>query len=260
MGWGDELMAAGQARAKQAADPLGRRVRILDRNKQPRWHPAWEGNTGIVRPGECGDFLYVLNGPGCRPYIAEKYPDRYKWLNSESVPGRLYFSKAELEYAKPYAPVVVIEPNLKPLASPNKDWGWQRWTAFAEIARRKSIGLVQLGPAGTKTLPGVGWIETPTMRHACAVLANARAYVGHEGGLHHSAAAVGIPAVVIFGGFISPRQTGYAAHRNLFTGGKPCGMRVHCEHCARAMAEITPEDVVNEMEAALETTSRHLVA
>ena len=47
------------------------------------------------------------------------------------------------------------------------------------------------------------------------MLSGARAAVLHEGGLHHAAAALGMPAVVLFGGMISPRNTGYDVHVNL---------------------------------------------
>jgi hypothetical protein len=49
----------------------------------------------------------------------------------------------------------------------------------------------------------------------------------------------------VFGGFISPRQTGYPQQVNLFTGGEPCGRRLPCPHCARAMQLIEPEHVAS---------------
>lgn len=64
-----------------------------------------------------------------------------------------------------------------------------------------------------------------------------------EGGLHHAAAIFGIPAVVIYGGYISPRQTGYDGQVALFEGGEPCGWRKPCPHCAAAMGKIEPERV-----------------
>lgn len=72
--------------------------------------------------------------------------------------------------------------------------------------------------------------------------------------MHHAAAALGIPAVVIFGGYVSPAQTGYAAQMNLFTGGQPCGRRTECAHCADAMSDITPAmvaDALHQLEGKL---------
>ena len=198
-----------------------------------------------------GNFQTVQNGPNCRPYIASKTDQRWIWKAHECTPGEIFLTAAELAFAAPHRPQVVIEPTIKAGASPNKDWGADRWQQFVRLAKKAGIRLTQLRPPGTRSLLGASVITTPDFRRACAVLANARAYVGHEGGLMHAAAAVGVPAVVIFGGYISPAQTGYAMHRNLFTGGVPCGMRVACSHCAAAMAKITPEMVLSELRAIL---------
>lgn len=254
MGYGDELIASGQAKAMRLADPQRRRVRILDAYKNGRWHELWTGNPDIVRLGEAGDFLKIMNGPGARPYIAEKRADRWVWKDFRCTPADLYFTRFERDFAARFDPGVVIEPNIKGKASPNKDWGWERWVRFARMAAREGIKLAQLGPGvgGVKRIPGVQWIQTASFREACAVLARAKAYVGHEGGLHHAAAAVGIPAVVIFGGFISPRQTGYDGHVNLFTGIEPCGRRTPCSHCAIAMAKIEPDQVLEALKGILD--------
>jgi len=109
-----------------------------------------------------------------------------------------------------------------------------------------------LGGKGTHPLQHATLIPTEDFRLACAVLARARAYVGHEGGLHHAAAALGIPGVVIFGGFTPVELTGYAIHHNLGVSlAAACGMRMPCAHCAAAMADITPERVLRELAAVL---------
>jgi ADP-heptose:LPS heptosyltransferase len=91
-------------------------------------------------------------------------------------------------------------------------------------------------------------IKTPTFRKALAVLQHAKLFMGCEGGMHHGAAAVGIGAVVLFGGFISPATTGYDFHANIFTGegGVACGKIIDCEHCKQAMRAITVERVLGE--------------
>jgi hypothetical protein len=243
MGFGDELMATGQARRAQQTDP--RRVQILDKHGAVRWHPLWEGNPRIARPGEQGDFQTIVNGPDARPYIAAKSPERWTWRKQECTPGELFFSGRETSFAKSYKTQIIIEPSLKPRASPNKQWGEERWQKFVRKAAKAGFDLAQFG--GPRPLRHVRQIWAPDFRYAAAVLANATAYVGHEGGLHHAAAALNKPAVVIFGGFISPAQTGYAMHKNLFTGGEPCGMRQPCSHCQQAMQAITPDLVLNSL-------------
>ena len=82
------------------------------------------------------------------------------------------------------------------------------------------------------------------------LLAGAMRFLGTT--LMHAAAALKVPAVVIYGGFISPKVTGYPLHRNLFTGGTPCGMRTNCKHCRDAMAAILPTTVYDELKEILE--------
>lgn len=243
MGWGDEIMATALARRAQQHDK--RKVQFLDRSGMARWDAIWRGNPRIAHPDEFGNFNKILNCPGCRPYIAGKTAERWTWLDYACEPGEIYLSDEEIAFAASYRPQVVIEPTLKELASPNKQW--QAWAHFAELCHEAGIGVTQLGPAGKQPIPYADLIHTPDFRSACAVLANAKAYVGHEGGMHHAAAALGVPAVVIFGGYISPAQTGYADHKNLFTGGTPCGNRFPCAHCAEAMQAITPQMVLEAL-------------
>lgn len=243
MGWGDEVIASGQARLLH--EQTGARVLIFDAANRWRAHPAWNNNPHIWQNGDriYGRTKMMRNGPGLRPYILDKVGDtKWVWRNWACTVGELYFDKFETTFAdnNMKTPMVVVEPNNKARASPNKDWGRQRWQELVNMLRAAGIKPVQLGPAGTQLLQGVEFIETPNMRLACAVLGRARAAVLPEGGLHHSAAALKVPSVVIFGGFISPKQTGYAKQTNLFTGGEPCGMRTPCKHCADAMAKITP--------------------
>lgn len=245
-------MAAGQARQAQKLDP--RRVAILDRHGRRRWHVCWENNPRIARIDEPGAFQRITNGGGCRPYHLGKEENR--WIfnpDFRASPGEIYFSAAEIKFAAAHSPGIVIEPSIKPGASPNKQWGVERWRHFAQLAKRRGLVLTQLGAAPTQPLPGVAYIETPDFRRACAVLGRAKAFVGHEGGLHHAAAALGVRGVVIFGGFTPVELTGYEIHRNLgvnFDGA--CGMRTACPHCEIEMAKINPEQVLAELEGILQ--------
>lgn len=256
MGLGDDLMATGHIRGLQARDP--RKVRI--EYGKPLWSEVFDNNPRIARPGEVGDFqVYRPRGRnGLRPYISAKSVQRWTWQDYEPPVGELYFTERELDFARKVGPLgIVLEPLLKPKASPNKNWGEARWLELVRLLREARIEPAQLLPNSVMALPRVRAVVTPTFRLAAAVLANARAAVLHEGGMHHAAAVVGTPAVVIYGGYISPRQTGYNLHTNLFTGGEPCGRRFPCGHCARAMAEITPKQVFEEaMRLWASTTAR----
>lgn len=237
-------MASGHA--KRMHERNGVPVLILDVKGRPRWHPIWENNPRIARTAS-GRFQLLRNGPGARDYIAAKSPTRWTWKASRLTPGEIYLSEAERSFAREHAGHVIVEPNVKGTNEGNKDWGFERWQEFA----RRTPNLLQLGPPGARRLDGVPFIETADFRLAAAVLAVSKAYVGAEGAMHHAAAAMSVPAVVLFGGFISPDVTGYAAHRNLFTGGRACGSRVACEHCRRAMDLITVEMVASNLKEIL---------
>lgn len=262
MGWGDELMVTGQVREAQERDP--RRVRIV--YEKPRWHEAWDGNPRIAGKDEKGDFQELVARVGyCRPYIARKTDERWTWKAWGPPRGELYLTAEERAFGERFPGRLVLEPNVKPGASPNKDWGWERWVELARLTRARGLPATQIGRHDARRLPGVEFVETSGMRRAAALLERAWGAVLPEGGLHHVAAAVGTPRVIVlFGGYIAPAVTGYAGHVNLFTGGPEhplgCGWRRSCRHCAAAMARITPAWVMAELERLLERTPGHLAA
>jgi len=244
MGFGDDLLVTGHIRTMQRADP--RKVRI--EYGKPLWSEVFDHNPRIAQRGESGDFqIYHPRVNNLRPYATAKDHTRWTWQDYKPEVGEIYLQAGEIAFGERYSPEVIIEPNVKGKASPNKQWGRERWVRLVGLLRAEGIAVSQLGGPGTQTLPGVKWIETQSFRMACAVLARARAVVTHEGGMHHAAAAMRTPAVVIYGGFISPAQTGYATQANFFTGVEPCGWRTPCKHCEVAMAAIRPETVMAEL-------------
>lgn len=242
MGWGDEIMVTGIARRLQERDPLP--VRVLDKRGRSRWSDIWSGNPRMAPRAFKGRIQVLTNGPGRRPYVERETATRWIWRDWICPVGEIHLSEREKAFASRFAGRVLLEPRLKAAASPNKDWGWIRWTELARQLARQGQVVAQFAEPGEAVLPGVEAIRTASFREACAVLAQVRLAVLPEGGLHHAAAALGTPSIVIFGGFISPRQTGYLHQVNLFTGGTPCGMRKRCSHCERAMRRIAIEDVV----------------
>lgn len=263
IGIGDELMVTGLARQAQEKEDLP--VLVLDRNGQPRWHPVWNLTPRIVqRVRENKAHHTLVNGPGVRPYIAAKTSTRWTWKDWGGPPrGEIYLSEREETFGRLNSGRIVLEPHTKDKASPNKQWGWLRWNKLAWLLQEKyGQRVTQIGSSGAQLLEGADFVATPDFRMAVAVLKNARAAVLPEGGLHHAAAAVGLPSVVIFGGYIAPAVTGYAGQVNLFEGGGlGCGMRARCDHCAEAMAKIQPDEVAEKlMEVMRATVARPLAA
>lgn len=248
MGFGDELMAAGMARGAAAR---GVKVAFGD-GKRIIWGPHCEeiflGNPNIARPGQERDrnIQWVAHYRGRRAYHLKPSHVGGRWRfnpDFRAVPGEMFFTDDELAFAETVGSgFVLVEPNVKAVAS-NKQWPADRWAAAAEALRAYDVR--QFAYPGAKLLPGVGTIKPKSFRHALAALGKAALAILPEGGLHHGAAAVGIPAVVIFGGHTHPKTTGYEGHINLFTGGEACGVMAPCPHCRKAMAAIAVEDVVN---------------
>lgn len=255
MGMGDEIMAAGQA--MRLSQQCGMKVAICDRHGKVRWHDLWQGNPFIATPDDIANGLTPLeqirNGEGCRPYIqypftAQRGMRFTNWRAREHV-GRLYLTDEERDRGErlraEIGPYLVMEPDVKPSTTPNKGWGKERFAAVVQAL--PDLTFVRVHGAECAPFPPVRNIQTRVFREACGILAASEGYVGTEGGFHHAAAALGKPAVVIFGGFISPKTTGYDTHVNLVDKGpmSPCGRWRPCSHCARAMAGITVDQVVH---------------
>ena len=212
------------------------------------WSEVFDHNPNLVREN---GFPLSRNRIGHRPYILGTVRTQHgnKFIYNPSfkaVPGEMY----GIEPRRSFEDVnILIEPHYKPdLFGSNKDWGWDKYQAVADHFRQRCL---QVNPGDARILRGVPGHLTPTFREACEHLAGARLYIGPEGGLHHAAAALGIPAVVIFGGHISPSTTGYDTHINLAADDAGCGNMFPCDHCKRAMAGITVKQVIDAAETIL---------
>lgn len=247
MGYGDEIMGSGMARGAAARD---QRIAFGD-GANIRWstqaHLIYRGNPNVAPPGSesAADLQWVAHYKGSRAYIAGRSGDRWRFNPAfRTAPGELFFSSDELRAAERVAPsFVLIEPNVK-RSAPNKQWPRERYQEVADLLRRDGIRVAQF--ATGPLLRGVEPMATHDFRDALALLTRAALYIGPEGGLHHGAAALGVPAVVIFGGFISPQITGYQRHVNLFTGDDlGCGRTAPCAHCRAAMDRISVAHVLD---------------
>lgn len=253
MGFGDEIMASGLAR--DAAARTGKLIAFGDGKKiiwSDQSRQVFENNPHVAPPGTENnpDLEWIPYYRGKRFY-GEVKNDRWKFRDWTPPKGQIFFSTAEREFGFENLtkgwPFVVIEPRVKLIgacAGANKQWPIDRYAAVAKFLAERKIRVVQFVPKGLKKLlSNVEAIETANFRSALAVLSGALLYIGPEGGLHHGAAAVGTDAVVIFGGFNSPKSTGYEWHENLAVG-EPCGNIKKCEHCRRAMESISVEQVL----------------
>lgn len=245
-------MSAGHARRVFDADP-SKRVAVCDAVGRPRWSDVWLYNP-IVAPPEAvarGEPVHrIVNAPGARPYLHYPFTRETGWRFTDWCAndhrGQLYFSQEERARARrrseSLGPFVVIEPSLSADSNRNKAWIATRWFDLVHTVLDRHF--VQFLHPDSEPLSGVTHIPTASFREACALLAFAEALVTTEGGLHHAAAALYVPAVVIFGGCASVTTTGYDGHINLAFG-EACGRYLPCAHCREAMQRITVADVTD---------------
>lgn len=239
-------MAAGEARKLFKSNSLP--VLILDRHGRPRSHEIWKGVPYIIQRAGGKPYNKIVNSPGWRPYIAGKTLNNWTWRKYKPLPAEIFFTPEERAFAEPYRGMVMIEPNVKNIGHDNKAWVASRWLELSKTRR----DFLQCVSSPEQSLPAhVLKVITPNFRLAAAVLAVSRAYVGTEGGLHHAAAAVGTPAVILWSEFISPDITGYATMTNLRHAGRPCGNRMTCAGCRKSMEAISVVEVADALEKIL---------
>lgn len=262
MGYGDEIMATGMARG---AKERGKRIAFGD-GRHIAWsqwsEPMFRNNPNVAHPGDEGDpdIEWIAHYKGHRLYNRlSQNRRRWKWnLDFRPIPGELVFTENELSLSRSIPRgFILIEPNVphQKSVAVNKDWGHSRYKAVAKYLLGNGHRVIQFD-FGSYRLPGVERVHAADFRQALTVLSRASLYIGPEGGLHHGAAAVGIPAVVLFGGFIPPQVTGYPTHTNLTGGATACGSLRQCDHCKVAMNKITIDEVCS---AAIEHLNQNRV-
>lgn len=259
MGYGDEIMATGMARGKHAQG----RLAAFGDGHRITWGPwsetVFRHNPNIARPGDevKSNLDWIPHYKGLRAYNRfDTTNQRWIWNKDfRPTPGEMFFDGQERAYAATLTPgFILIEPNLPrhKTVAPNKDWGWKNFKRVAAQLRSEGHRVAQFWyPKAVNRLPEAELITPPSFRHALAALSRAALYLGPEGGLHHGAAAVSVPGVVLFGGFIPPATTGYDLHTNLTGGAEACGRVQTCQHCIDAMRRISVEEVLTAARARL---------
>jgi hypothetical protein len=261
LGYGDEIIASGQARGYKAR---GRRAAFGD-GKTIIWHhfayEIFQGNPNVAPPGHDrhADIQWVANYRGNRPYnTSDKDNKRWNWIpDTIKSAGELFFTGDELRAAHRFRGCILVEPNVphfKP-SGKNKQWPVEHYQLVVDKLVKYGFKIIQpryqppFGPG--HLLKDVEHVAT-SFRQTLANLSKCKLYLGPEGGLHHGAAAVGTPAVVLFGAFVSPKVTGYSKQRNFYSGdGLGCGSWDPCEHCFEAMQRIRPDVVLEACEELL---------
>lgn len=239
MGIGDSVLST--AEAKYHNEKHGLPVVFADKKtKEIYWDEVFENNPRILREPKQGQKVIVVeNIPLRRPYITVATPERYYYnLEFKAEPGELFLTDEEKASG---IEGVLIEPNTKDFGlSLNKAWPWERWQ---ELVKRIDLPWVQLGPEESRSLDGVKRVITKTFREALGYINKASLVVTTDGAMHHAAAALGKPAVVLWGGLAPHTVLGYDFHTNICKTDRVCGSFQACAHCSDAMSAITVEEV-----------------
>jgi ADP-heptose:LPS heptosyltransferase len=217
-------------------------------------YPIFYHNQNVARPGDelrafQPVFKWIEHYPGNRLYNKlDHAKTRWIWnYDFKAIPGELFLTPAEQKRAEIDAGsnFILIEPNVPMWKRSSWNKMWHGYQEVADRLKARELDVVQLVYQGMHTkLRGVRYLTSTNIRQAMAYLARARLFIGPEGGLHHAAAALNVPAIVLFGGFVPPAITGYDFHVNLTGGVEACGALDHCTHCKLAMRKITTDEVM----------------
>jgi hypothetical protein len=218
---------------------------------------SWDGQVFANNPRMASnsdtDVVWVKNYQGHRPYLKGTKNGRLLF-NDDYKPrvGEVYFSQLEKKNIdKIDKDYIVVEPNVKRVYAHTVNKAWHGWDELL----KHDLPWLQLGDVTVKRY--TKWKETTNFREALQVLSKAKLFVGTDGGLHHAAAALGIPSVVIWTGFTSPRHLGYDTHRNIHDGSEPCGTYDSvCQHCLLKSKAITVEQVLDAVNTEWHRTQR----
>ena len=275
MDYGYDIIATGEAKIICAQNP-GAKIafgnpEVLSPSAAGKtklfWSEVFENNPNILQPGEdVEEIIIVTNFPKSRPFvnyaktkftqIDEQNKTPYKIAfhpDYEATRGELFFSDHEIAEAEKIIedledPIIFFDPYAD---IPNKQWLPERWDNLIKQSSYKFIQLTY--DTQMPAINGALQVNAKTFRQACAVL---NAAVGRglllsvDSNLHHAAAAVNLPAVVLWSHYSHPDNLGYDDHINIRwdAAGKPCGLKASCIQCKTSMEMIKVSDVLSAID------------
>jgi hypothetical protein len=176
--------------------------------------------------------------------------------------GELFFTELERRDFAAYlersglkkAAYLAVEPHSKEeWFGGLRAWPLDRWKELLARAVRAwpSLPIVQVGVPGREILPGArDWTDLGGFRQAALALESAGLFAGTEGGLMHAAAAVGAPALILYGCVTLPEYSGYPERHRIVCHYLPCapsGARHACSCGGASMGGITVDEVMEAL-------------
>jgi ADP-heptose:LPS heptosyltransferase len=160
----------------------------------------------------------------------------------------LFLDEDEIAYARRTVstyrthrrPVITIQSGCGPFGGGRKRWPPEYWTRLVHMLTRHGASVLHVGAAGETAIPGtVSLLGVQDIRRAIAVIGEADVHVGIVSSLMHGSAAVGTPAVIIYGGFERYSAHGYATVH-------PIESTIDCAPCVRAGTRMPACSLGNE--------------
>lgn len=203
-------------------------------------------------------------GGDCLPYYNPNHTAGTSGFNrawrAQDHRGHVYLTAAEKALGQAvvdrYGPFLLIEPTG--LDRKNKNRCWPKWRYLADRLKALPFAVVQLTREHADRIETIPGIPHNSFREALGVMSAATLSILPEGGLAMGAAAIGAPAVVLWGGCSDAVIGSYPEHVNLVDDDPqtPCGSLFPCEHCTRAWAKLTPERVFTVASTFMEANRR----
>ena len=135
--------------------------------------------------------------------------------------------------------------------TPNKDWPDESWNVVVEKVSRLGTAIEIGSVAGTVPLATGSYLDLraqTSVEQMAALISVADLYIGPVSGPMHIAAAMEIPAVVIYGGFESPiGMRGYQRQISLYSpvACAPCWRSDECPYARKCLSMIEPSHVLD---------------
>ena len=133
--------------------------------------------------------------------------------------------------------------------TPNKDWPDDYWEELIDrLLERGTVIDIGARVNGRRPRSGPRYVDLvgrTTLPQLMAAIAAADLHVAPITGTVHLAAAVGVPSVVIYGGYEHPGLTAYPGNINLYSPVEcaPCWLRTPCPFDRKCLHLITPDEV-----------------
>lgn len=136
---------------------------------------------------------------------------------------------------------------------PRRRWPWEHWVRLVELLREEGHAVVEVGKTvpdcygGCRRgpLPGttLSFLDKLSVRQTASALKSCWFFIGSDAGLHHLAAAVETPAVILYS--IPFYATAYRTTYPLFDLQADCsGCNETCVKDNACLRSISPEDVL----------------